>query len=67
MALEILPPNDKHFSSMNVRLLALSECGHFAEATEIVQQIVSQQYNKSYRISSEVVSSMQTTNLLLLN
>lgn len=54
MALEILPPNDKHFSSVNVRLLALSKCGHFAEANEIVQNILS--HNRNVRISLEVVS-----------
>lgn len=54
MALEILPPNDKHFSSVNVRLLALSKCGHFVEANEIVQNILS--HNRNVRISLEVVS-----------
>lgn len=49
-ALEILPPMDKHFSSINVRLLAHCECGQYAEAIEMIEK----QY-KFYRISSTVV------------
>lgn len=38
-ALEILPVSDKHFSSTNVRLIALSDCGRFPEAIEILKNI----------------------------
>lgn len=51
-ALEILPSIDKHFSSINVRSLAHSECGQYNEAIEIIEN----QY-KNHKISSEVVSA----------
>lgn len=59
LALELLSSfeNDKHFSSTNIRILALSECGQFNEAIQIIEQILSQESYKYYRISSEVVSS----------
>lgn len=52
-ALEILPSIDKHFSSVNVRLLAHCECGQYAEAIEIIEN----QYRNN-KISSEVVSGL---------
>lgn len=50
-ALEILPSIDKHFSSINVRALAHSECGQYKEAIEIIEN----QYKK-IKISTEVVN-----------
>lgn len=55
-ALEILPPDDKHFSSINVRLIALAECGHMADVQQIIQNILSHEQYKNYKISTEVVS-----------
>lgn len=49
-ALEILPPIDKHLSSVNVRLLALSACGEYSKAIEIIE-------NQKAKISHEVVSN----------
>lgn len=54
-ALEILPSIDKHFSSINVRALAHSECGQYNEAIEIIEN----QY-KNHKVSIEVVSVLLT-------
>lgn len=50
-ALEILPPIDKHLSSVNVRVMAHIECGQFAEAIEIIEN-----HYKNHKISVDVVS-----------
>lgn len=55
-ALEILPSIDKHFTSVNVRLLAHCECGQYAEAIEIIEN----QY-KHHNISNVVVREMNIT------
>lgn len=54
-ALDILPKPDKHFSSMNVRLLALLECGHIAEIFETIKGVLTEEQYKNFRISENVV------------
>lgn len=60
LALEILPTDDKYFSSINLRLLALSECGQFEEAIQLTQNILSQDHYQNIKILAEVVSSNYT-------
>lgn len=55
IALDILPKPDKHFSSLNVRLLALLECGNFAEIFETIKSILTEEQYKNFRISENVV------------
>lgn len=50
-AYEILPSIDKHFSSINVRLLAHCECDQYAKAIDIIEINY-----KNHSISNEVVS-----------
>lgn len=57
LALEILPTDDKYFSSINLRLLALSECGQFEEALQLTQNILSLEQYRNIKILAEVVSS----------
>lgn len=59
-ALEILPSDDKHFSSINVRSLAHSERGQYNEAIEIIEN----QY-KNHKVSVEVVSHTTYCSALL--
>lgn len=56
-ALEILPVPDKHLSSTNIRLIALTDRAHYVEATQIIQNILTHNQFSSYRISDHVVSS----------
>lgn len=57
-ALEILPTPDKHFSSVNIRLIALFDCGQYAEATEIIKNILNNSQFRNYKISENVVSKI---------
>lgn len=55
IALEILPKPDKHFSSINVRLIALTDCRHYAEAVQILKNTLADIHFSSYKISDSVV------------
>lgn len=54
-ALDILPLQDKHFASSNVRLLALSECGQFTEIIHLMTDKISTENQFYFKISEEVV------------
>lgn len=56
IALDILSTNDKHFSSLNIRLLALHACGHLSEIIEIVKRVSDDERYKNVRLSNNVVS-----------
>ncbi|XP_031620264.1 pentatricopeptide repeat-containing protein 2, mitochondrial-like [Contarinia nasturtii] len=43
IALEILRPSDKHFTSLYIRLIALSDCGKYAEAAQVLRSGLNQQ------------------------
>lgn len=51
-ALEVLPRLDKHFSSIIVRIIALSECGNFEEATKYIEILLQ---SRNFRISENMV------------
>lgn len=53
IALDILPDPDKHFSSTNIRIIALANCGNFEEVSHIFENLLQ---SISYRVSDEVVS-----------
>ncbi|XP_031628642.1 pentatricopeptide repeat-containing protein 2, mitochondrial-like [Contarinia nasturtii] len=60
IALEVLPPDNKRFSTANVRLIALSECGRFNEAGNTMKDILST-YERGFKISAETIIGVQKT------
>lgn len=57
-ALEVLPLFDKHFSSIIVRIIALSECGKFDEAVKHIQILLQ---SRNFRISENMVGRRKFT------
>lgn len=60
-ALDVLPMPDRHLSSVNVRLIALSDCGRYAEVSEIVKNILTDTQLKNYKISENVVQRVRSS------
>lgn len=60
-ALDVLLEPDRHLSSVNVRLIALSDCGQYAEAAEIVKNILTDTQLKNYKISEDVVQRVRNS------
>ncbi|XP_055310687.1 uncharacterized protein LOC129573760 [Sitodiplosis mosellana] len=58
-ALDVLVVPDRHFSSINVRLIALSDCGQYAESSEIVKNILNDTQLRSHRISEHVIQRIR--------
>lgn len=56
IALTVLPQDNERFSTANVRLIALAECGRFKEAGETISSILSIQ-ERGFKISEETVSN----------
>lgn len=61
IALDILPDLDKHFSSTNIRIIALANCGKFEEISEILTTLLQ---TRSYKISADVVSKISGLTIL---
>lgn len=60
-ALDVLQKPDRHLSSVNVRLIALSDCGQYAEASEILKNILADTQLKNYKISGNVVQRIRNS------
>lgn len=54
-AFEILPPQPIHFADLNVRLMALAECGRFEDIRETLKENMAKPKN-GHQISKEAVS-----------
>lgn len=60
-ALDVLQTPDRHLSSVNVRLIALSNCGQYAEASEILKNILTDTQLKNYKISENTVQRIRNS------